>query len=179
MKAAESARYKPAEEQFIEQHPWANPQHPIHAVHRQSSAQQVTRTSSPFITPSGPMRRQSHQTNGGSTPAIGTFSSTASSSLPYLNGTGRISPHNPFSTSVNTHKIVPSPLGGSRQPSPSLQQHISVQYTEHALPHHSQKDPSQEPPHSNHNFGSYEAPRDIGYDGVKRAATETAPPNER
>lgn len=174
MKAAESARYKPAEEQFIEQHIWANPQHPIHAVHRQSSAQQVTRTSSPFINPSGSTRRQPHQTNGGGTPAIGTFS-TAASNLPYLNG--RISPHNPFSTSVNAHKIVPSPLGGSRHPSPSLQQHI--QYTEHALPHHNQKEISQETSHSNPNFGSYEGQRDFGYDGVKRTADQSAAQNGR
>ncbi|TVY92055.1 Transcriptional regulatory protein [Lachnellula willkommii] len=120
-----TSRFKPAEEQFIEQTPWANPQHPSHAhlLQRQTSAQQTPRTTSPF----GQMqaqRRHSHQQGSGA-PISGTFSNTSSSLLQQSKGLsmsgGRISPHNPFGNSNHSHTIVPSPLG-SRQTSLSPQQ---------------------------------------------------------
>ncbi|RAL61669.1 hypothetical protein DID88_002737 [Monilinia fructigena] len=45
-----TSRFRPAEEQFIEQTPWANPQHPSHAhlLQRQTSAQHSPRTTSPL-----------------------------------------------------------------------------------------------------------------------------------
>lgn len=69
--AGSTSRFKPAEEQFIEQTPWANPQHPSHAhlLQRQTSAQQVPRTSSPFA--QDPQTRRHSDQQG---PASGTFS---------------------------------------------------------------------------------------------------------
>lgn len=124
--AGSTSRFKPAEEQFIERTPWANPQHPSHAhlLQRQSSAQQAPRTSSPISQAQMAPRRHSHQIGSGG-PVAGTF--TASSLQQHTNGVnmsgGRVSPHNgnPFSLSANSHTIVPSPLG-SRQPSLSPQQ---------------------------------------------------------
>jgi hypothetical protein len=118
-----TSRFKPAEEQFIEQTPWANPQHPSHAhllQGRQASAQQNPRTTSPFSQVQvQPARR--HSPHG--VPISGTFTST--SSFHTSNGVsisgGRISPHNPFASSAHSHTIVPSPLG-SRQTSLSPQQ---------------------------------------------------------
>jgi hypothetical protein len=117
-----SSRFRPAEEQFIEQTPWANPQHPSHAhlLQRQTSAQQIPRTTSPFSQVQvQPARRHSQH----SVPVSGTFSS--SNSFHHSNGVsipgGRISPHNPFGNSTHSHTIAPSPLG-SRQPSLSPQQ---------------------------------------------------------
>ncbi|CAG8954902.1 hypothetical protein HYFRA_00008589 [Hymenoscyphus fraxineus] len=122
--AGSTSRFKPAEEQFIEQTPWANPQHPSHAhlLQRQTSAQQVPRTTSPFSSqPQSAPRRHSHQ-QGAGVPISGTFSSSNSSLLQHskslaMSG-GRISPHNPFNSN-HSHTIVPSPLG-SRQASPQL-----------------------------------------------------------
>ncbi|KAH8593628.1 Sds3-like-domain-containing protein [Bisporella sp. PMI_857] len=122
--AGSTSRFKPAEEQFIEQTPWANPQHPSHAhlLQRQTSAQHAPRTSSPFAQTQTQPRRHSHQQALGAGPVSGTFSS---SSIHQTNGhsipTGRVSPHNPFSSSAHPHPIAPSPLG-SRQPSLSPQQ---------------------------------------------------------
>ena len=50
LRTAGATRSKPAEEKFIEQTPWANPQHPSHAhlLQRQASTQQAPRTTSPF-----------------------------------------------------------------------------------------------------------------------------------
>lgn len=122
--AGSTSRFKPAEEQFIEQTPWANPQHPSHAhlLQRQTSAQHPPRTTSPF-SQAAQARRHSHQ-HGSAGPISGTFSS--SSSLQHTNGlpygtrpSGRVSPHNnPFSATA--HTVVPSPLG-SRQTSLSPQ----------------------------------------------------------
>ncbi|RDW60217.1 hypothetical protein BP5796_11823 [Coleophoma crateriformis] len=118
-----STSLKPAEEQFIEQTPWANPQHPSHAhlLQRQTSAQQTPRTISPFSHTQVQPRRHSTQHGG---PVSGTFSTNNSSQLQHSVGGpatgGRISPHNPF-TSAHSHTIAPSPLG-SRQPSLSPQQ---------------------------------------------------------
>jgi len=120
-----TSRLKPAEEQFIEQNPWANPQHPSHAhlLHRQTSSQQAPRTTSPFSQLLNQSRRPSNQQASGG-PISGTFS-TPSSLMVNTNGSvlsgGRISPHNPFSNPSHSHAIVPSPLG-SRQPSLSPQQ---------------------------------------------------------
>ncbi|RDL38398.1 uncharacterized protein BP5553_02738 [Venustampulla echinocandica] len=124
--AGSTSRFKPAEEQFIEQTPWANPQHPSHAhlLQRQTSAQQIPRTSSPFSQIQAQQRRHSHQAAPG-LPISGTFSSSSSSLPQHSKGHtisgGRISPHNPFGNSTLSHKIVPSPLG-SRQTSLSPQQ---------------------------------------------------------
>lgn len=118
-----SSRFKPAEEQFIEQTPWANPQHPSHAhLIRQTSAQQTPRTASPFSQVQVVPRRHSHQQ--ASLPISGTFSNSSSAMKQHPNGismAGRISPHNPFGNSNHSHTIAPSPLG-SRQPSLSPQQ---------------------------------------------------------
>jgi hypothetical protein len=117
-----TSRFKPAEEQFIEQTPWANPQHPSHAhlIQRQTSTHQAPRTTSPFSQVQvQPIRR--HSPHG--VPISGTF--TSSSSFHTSNGVsvsgGRISPHNPFTNSTHSHTIAPSPLG-SRQTSLSPQQ---------------------------------------------------------
>lgn len=122
--AGSTSRFKPAEEQFIEQTPWANPQHPSHAhlLLRQTSAQQTPRTSSPFSQSQPQPRRHSHQLGSGA-PISGTFQATSSSLSQHSNGLsgGRISPHNPFSNSTHSHTVAPSPLG-SRQPSLSPQQ---------------------------------------------------------
>lgn len=180
---AASSRYKLVEEQqFIEQHAWANAAHPMHQIHRQSSVQQGTRTSSPFMNSSGPIPRP-QQTNGGG-PPIGTFPSVSSSTLPHLNGSGRISPHMAFSSSMNAHKILPSPLGGSRQASPILhhtshQMQPQIQYTERALPHQIQNEQSQESTHANLHFGSYGPRRDFGYDGGQRVVEQLAEQNGR
>ncbi|CAL3966339.1 unnamed protein product [Diplocarpon coronariae] len=119
-----ASRFKPAEEQFIEKTPWANPQHPSHAhlLQRQASAQQSPRTSSPFSQVQVQPRRHSHQ-HGSGLPIAGTFSNNTSSMLHHSSGMGgRISPHNPFANSNHSHTVVPSPLSGSRQTSLSPQQ---------------------------------------------------------
>jgi len=107
LRSVGTARYKPAEEQFFEQNPWANAQHPSHAhlIQRQSSAHHHPRVSSPFSS------NQNQRHNG---PISGTFSTNSALSQ---NVNGRVSPLNPF---TNTHTIVPSPLG-SRQASESPQ----------------------------------------------------------
>lgn len=107
MRSAGASRHKPADEQFFEQNPWANPQHPSHAhlIQRQSSAHQHTRVASPFSSNHG------HRHAG---PISGTFSNNSALSQ---NPNGRVSPLNPF---TNTHTIAPSPLG-SRQTSESPQ----------------------------------------------------------
>ena len=123
--AGSTSRFKPAEEQFIEQTPWANPQHPSHAhlLQRQTSAQQVPRTSSPFSQVHGQPRRHSHQPAAG--PIQGTFPNN-SSTLQHTNGH---SMSNPFSNTTNAHTIAPSPLG-SRQTSLSpLQSRPPTNYT--------------------------------------------------
>ncbi|PQE24679.1 Transcriptional regulatory DEP1 protein [Rutstroemia sp. NJR-2017a WRK4] len=123
--AGSTSRFKPAEEQFIEQTPWANPQHPSHAhlIQRQTSAQHTPRTTSPLSQVQVQPRRHSHQQGGG--PISGTFSNAPPSTLQHTNGYmmsgGRVSPHNPFSNSTHSHAIAPSPLG-SRQPSLSPKQ---------------------------------------------------------
>ncbi|KAM0180062.1 hypothetical protein ACHAPF_002595 [Botrytis cinerea] len=122
--ARSTSRYRPAEEQFIEQTPWANPQHPSHShlIQRQTSAQPTPRTTSPLSQVQVQPRRHSHQQGG---PISGTFSNMSTSVLQHTNGYmtsgGRISPHNPFSNTSHSHTIVPSPLG-SRQPSLSPKQ---------------------------------------------------------
>lgn len=114
--AGSTSRFKPAEEQFIEQTPWANPQHPSHAhlLQRQASAQQAPRTSSPFSQVTQPRR---HSDQHGPTP--GTFSS------PTVNGpafnaqaSGQLSPHNP---GLNTHRPQPgAPVSLDNRHSSSL-----------------------------------------------------------
>ncbi|KAG9234341.1 Sds3-like-domain-containing protein [Amylocarpus encephaloides] len=118
--AGSTSRFKPAEEQFIERTPWANPQHPSHAhlLQRQASAQQaIPRTMSPFSEAQAKQRRHSHQPRA-SVPTSGTFSN--SPSLLQLSN-GRTSSHNPLGNSNSSHTVVPSPLG-SRQPSLSPEQ---------------------------------------------------------
>jgi hypothetical protein len=86
--ATSAAVLKPAEEQFIEQTPWANPQHPSHAhlLQRQASAHHAARTASPFSMPlAGQVRRHSHQANP-NVPISGTFSGVGSSIQPQGNG---------------------------------------------------------------------------------------------
>jgi hypothetical protein len=123
--ATSTSGFKPAEEQFIEQTPWANPQHPSHAhlIQRQTSGHQTPRTNSPFS--ASPLaRRLSQQQNGSGVPIAGTF----------LTGpAGRISPHNhnnPFMNPSHTHnKVVPSPLA-------SRQHSVSPKQTEAPRPSH-------------------------------------------
>jgi hypothetical protein len=122
--ATSTTSFKPAEEQFIEQTPWANPQHPSHAhIHQhQSLGQQPARMSSPFSAASAAQaRRHSYQHSLG-TPIAGTFSGAAQLQM---NGTylpaGRISPVNTFNNASMTQKVAPSPFG-SRQTSLSPQQ---------------------------------------------------------
>lgn len=115
LRAVTSSQY-PAEQQFIESTPWANPQHPSHAhlLARQSSGHHTPRTQSPFSTPS------SHQ-NGSSKPPVGTFLAAP---------TGRVSPHNhnPFTGPSHPHnKLAPSPLA-------SRLQSISPKQTQSAVP---------------------------------------------
>ncbi|KAJ5041614.1 uncharacterized protein L3040_005192 [Drepanopeziza brunnea f. sp. 'multigermtubi'] len=144
--AGSRSRFKPAEEQFIEQTPWANPQHPSHAhlLQRQTPAQQTPRTST-----QAPARRHSHQP--GVQPISGTFSNNSSSTM-----TGRISPHNPFVNS-HSHTIVPSPLG-SRQPS------LSPQQNRHP-PSHSQDFPkSNIVHHHSPPAGPSEVPREFAHE---------------
>jgi len=126
--ATSAAALKPAEEQFIEQTPWANPQHPshVHLLQRQTSAQQAARTGSPFSMAVGAQpRRHSHQQAGG-LPISGTFSginsiSQISSHNFVPGGGGGRPPINAFSAPSLAQKMAPSPLG-SRQPSMSPQQ---------------------------------------------------------
>ncbi|KAB8303568.1 hypothetical protein EYC80_004972 [Monilinia laxa] len=119
-----TSRFRPAEEQFIEQTPWANPQHPSHAhlLQRQTSAQHTPRTTSPLSQIQAQPRRHSHQQSG---PVSGTLSNIPTSAIQHTNGyiisTGRATSHNPFSNTSHSHMIVPSPLG-SRQPSLSPKQ---------------------------------------------------------
>lgn len=128
LRAATSTNsFKPAEEQFIEQTPWANPQHPshAHALQHQSLGQQPMRVSSPFSASSvAQARRHSHQHAVG-TPISGTFSGTTPLAQAHTNGLymsgGRNSPMNPFANPSFSHKAAPSPLG-SRHPSMSPQQ---------------------------------------------------------
>ncbi|KFY18675.1 hypothetical protein V493_08430 [Pseudogymnoascus sp. VKM F-4281 (FW-2241)] len=117
--AASAAALKPAEEQFIEQTPWANPQHPshMHLLQRQSPAQQGARTGSPFSMAVGAQpRRQQHQQAGG-LPVSGTFSgvNTLSQSNNFAAGAGR-GQISTFNNPPPPQKMGPSPLG-SRRPS--------------------------------------------------------------
>ncbi|KFY05548.1 hypothetical protein V492_08458 [Pseudogymnoascus sp. VKM F-4246] len=122
--AASAAALKPAEEQFIEQTPWANPQHPshMHLIQRQSPAQQGARTGSPFsMGVGGQPRRQPHQ-QGGGLPVSGTFSGINTLSQPNFAagaGRGQIGTFN--NNAPLPQKMGPSPLG-SRRPSVLLEQ---------------------------------------------------------
>ena len=74
---AASTALNPAEEQFIEQTPWANPKHPSHAhlLQRQNSAHQAAaRTGSPFSTMGLPQPRKTSNPQGLGLPISGTFS---------------------------------------------------------------------------------------------------------
>lgn len=177
--AGSSSRFKPAEEQFIEQTPWANPQHPSHAhlLQRQASAQQTPRTTSPFSQVQVQPRRHSHQ-QGSGIPVSGTFSSTPASALHHnsnghpMSG-GRISPHNPFGHSNHAHTIVPSPLGSrqtSLSPQPNRHPAIPVPDRQHNVP------PTQDIPKSNgaHNsppIGHSEGSRDFAHEARREAAS--------
>ncbi|PBP26192.1 transcriptional regulatory protein DEP1 [Diplocarpon rosae] len=158
-----ASRFKPAEEQFIEKTPWANPQHPSHAhlLQRQASAQQTPRTSSPFSQVQVQPRRHSNQ-HGSGLPISGTFSNNTSSLLHQSSAIGgRISPHNPFTNSTNTHTIVPSPLSGSRQTSlspqqnrhpPALHDQSNLPHTQNVLKGHVNHSPPVAPSEINRNF---------------------------
>ncbi|KAF4634021.1 hypothetical protein G7Y89_g4092 [Cudoniella acicularis] len=155
--AGSTSRFKPAEEQFIEQTPWANPQHPSNLLQRQASAQQTPRTTSPFSVQA--QRRHSHQ-HGTGVPISGTFSNSSPSLLQHsksltMSG-GQISPHNPFGSSTHSHTIAPSPLG-SRQTS------LSPQMSRPPIPDHAQDVPKSNgiqhsPP------GISEIPRDFPHE---------------
>ena len=83
LRAASTGALNPAEEQFIEQTPWANPKHPSHAhlLHRQSSGHQVPRTSSPFSAMAAvPQPRKSSNSHAPGLPISGTFSGVNSAS---------------------------------------------------------------------------------------------------
>jgi hypothetical protein len=106
--AGSTSRFKPAEEQFIEQTPWANPQHPSHAhlLQRQTSAQQTPRTASPFSQPTQP-RRHSDQHG----PTSGTFSSPTLNGPAFSNqASGGVSPHNPVTNPTHAQTVAPLPL---------------------------------------------------------------------
>ncbi|KAI9831882.1 MAG: hypothetical protein M1819_004604 [Sarea resinae] len=87
--AFSSAMPKPkpaAEEQFLEQTPWANPQHPAHQQHLSHIQRQMTqqpRTGSPFTgpftTPAGQRRVVDFSAPNGSASTIGAASATMSS----------------------------------------------------------------------------------------------------
>lgn len=114
--AGSTSRFKPAEEQFIEQTPWANPQHPSHAhlLQRQASAQQAPRTTSPFAQ-AALIRRHSDQQG----PASGTFSSQGvngpsfSAQVP-----GRVSPQG-IGSNLSQPQLTTSTLPDNRQTSQS------------------------------------------------------------
>lgn len=157
IRAAASTSFKPAEEQFIEQTPWANPQHPSHAhlLQRQTSAQQAARTSSPFsMTPGAQPRRHSHH-HASSGPIAGTFGSTApSTQQQHTNGAfagGRTSPLNPFTNASHPQKVAPSPLG-SRPASP--QQKLQSQPGSTEEPHRQDQPHAFSIGHSNAPFSA-------------------------
>ncbi|KIM97699.1 hypothetical protein OIDMADRAFT_167767 [Oidiodendron maius Zn] len=105
--AGSTSRFKPAEEQFIEQTPWANPQHPSHAhlLQRQTSAQQAPRTSSPFSQTAQP-RRHSDQLD----PASGTFSSSAVNGAAFnTQASGQLSPRTSVSNTSHTLSTTTMP----------------------------------------------------------------------
>lgn len=111
--AGSSSRFRPAEEQFIEQTPWANPQHPSHAhlLQRQASAQQGPRTNSAF-SQATQLRRHSDQRG----PASGTFSSpTVNGHAFNAQGSGRLSPRHPGSNTSRPQPGASAPF--SRHPS--------------------------------------------------------------
>ncbi|PQE24091.1 transcriptional regulatory dep1 protein [Rutstroemia sp. NJR-2017a BVV2] len=170
--AGSTSRFKPAEEQFIEQTPWANPQHPSHAhlIQRQTSAQHTPRTTSPLSQVQVQPRRHSHQQGGG--PISGTFSNAPPSVLQHTNGYmmsgGRVSPHNPFSNSSHSHAIAPSPLG-SRQPSLSPKQTRPPP----PLPQTANEQQTQQQ-HLGSNNQSSQVPRAGLPDGVSELAREPA-----
>lgn len=125
--ATSTTSFKPAEERFIEQTPWANPHHPSHAhiLQHQAIGQQPARVSSPLsVTPAMQARRHSHQHAAG-TPISGTFSGASQVAQPQTNGAhvsgGRNSPMNPFANPSLSQKVAPSQLG-SRHVSLSPQQ---------------------------------------------------------
>jgi hypothetical protein len=106
--AGSTSRFKPAEEQFIEQNPWANPQHPSHAhlLQRQTSAQQAPRTTSPFSQVTQPRRHSDQQG-----PASGTFSSPAVTCPPFgTQASGQLSPRNLVSNPPRPQSSAPLPL---------------------------------------------------------------------
>lgn len=124
-----TSSFKPAEEQFIEQTPWANPQHPSHAnlLQRQSSTHQPVRTSSPFsINPTGELRKHPNQDQDHTKEHSGAFPGI-SVTQNHTNGSHasgeRISPLNPFANPSHTENIEISSPHGSRRASLSPQQH--------------------------------------------------------
>ncbi|TKA63614.1 hypothetical protein B0A49_10433 [Cryomyces minteri] len=82
------AENRAAEEQFLEQTPWANPQHPVHAAalypeHRMAQQQGSRNTSNPFTTPASRKRvTDLHAPNGSSSSTIGIPSDPPSSVVP-------------------------------------------------------------------------------------------------
>ncbi|KFZ15751.1 hypothetical protein V501_02579 [Pseudogymnoascus sp. VKM F-4519 (FW-2642)] len=135
--AASAAALKPAEEQFIESTPWANPQHPshVHLLQRQSPAQQGPRTGSPFsMAVGGQPRRQTHQQAGG-LPVSGTFSGVSQpQSNNFAAGAGR-GQIGTFNNAPQPQKMGPSPLG-SRRPSMLLEQsRLPAAVNEQPKPH--------------------------------------------
>ncbi|CZS89358.1 related to DEP1 protein, regulator of phospholipid metabolism [Rhynchosporium agropyri] len=174
--ASSSSRFRPAEEQFMKETPWANPQHPSHAhmIQRQPSNQQVPRTASPFSQVQVQPRRNSHQ-HGSGLPISGTFSNS-SSLLHHSNGVsgGRISPHNPFVNSNHSHTIAPSPLG-SRQPSLSPQQnrHPPALRDQQNGQNHA-PDPSKNNVNQQPSVGLSEAPSDFPHEARREQVAAMA-----
>ncbi|KAL9122252.1 MAG: hypothetical protein Q9187_001187 [Circinaria calcarea] len=120
----------PAEEQFFEQTPWANPQHPAHqqilntVVHRRISHH--SRPHSPFVTPAA-QRRNIYETQAnGLTSTVADLHSTQDSSMAasvvprFTTHLGDIIPHTPSkSNGVGTpelgseaHGIIATPNNG-------------------------------------------------------------------
>jgi len=122
--ATTTSASKPAEEQFIENTPWANPQHPshLHLLQRQTSTHQPARTASPFSTPDTTQGQRASQQSGTSLPVSGTFTThnLPPSTISMLSSSGRISPLNPFPNAQLSQKKGPSL--SSRQTSSSPQQ---------------------------------------------------------
>lgn len=80
--AASAAALNPAEEQFIEQTPWANPKHPSHAhLLQRQAGHQGNRNSSPFGMVAAQQSRKHSGPAPGGLPVSGTFSGVGGGSM--------------------------------------------------------------------------------------------------
>ncbi len=100
----------PAGEQFIEQTPWANPNHPSHLLQRQITQQQGSPVPAAVTGPPSGSRKHSHQSGG-------VFASNATT---MVNGDSPLQMHKSHS-SAGHDSIKASKLGAS----PALKQSIA------------------------------------------------------